>query len=192
MKVRVADGPLVHVWRHPRALHAEGRCIGRTDLTSDPRKSKRLAHRIRAFARRHDLPREIVTSPLRRCADVGRVLAAWGWHHRIDTALVEVDFGTWDGHAWVDIPRAEIDAWCADLVGYRPGCGESVGQLLGRVAAWRPGTARLVVGHGGWLSAAIWLTASPSDPARRAINAAEWPLAPAHSSLTSLRLPGRS
>lgn len=182
----------VHIWRHPRALGAEGRCIGRTDLAVDRRKAKRLAHRIRAFARCHGLPREVVTSPLRRCADVGRMLAAWGWQHRIDPALVEVDFGGWDGQAWIDIPPAEIGEWCADLVRYRPGGGENVGQLLVRVAAWRPGSARLAVGHGGWLSAAILLTANRPVPARLAIAAADWPLAPAHCGRTSVPLPGRS
>lgn len=186
----VADTDTVFIWRHPRARGAEGRCIGRTDLAVDPRKAKRLAHRIRAFARRHGLPREVVTSPLRRCADVGRVLAAWGWQHRVDPALIEVDFGGWDGQAWCDVPRFEIDAWCADLVGHRPGGGENVGHLLARVSAWRPGTARLVVGHGGWLSAAQWLTKPGCATAAPRIAAVDWPPATAHGRCTPLRYAG--
>lgn len=179
-----AGGVTVHIWRHPRAQCAEGRCIGRTDLAVDRRKAKRLAHRIRTFARRHGLPRQVVTSPLRRCADVGRVLAAWGWVHRIDPLLIEVDFGHWDGKAWADIPRAEVDDWCLDLVRQRPGGGENVDQLLSRVGAWRPGTARLAVGHGGWLSAARWLASHRLTAPGLSITAADWPVAPAHGSRT--------
>jgi alpha-ribazole phosphatase len=191
-------GDTIHIWRHPRARGADGRCIGRTDLPVDRRKAKRLAHRIRAFARRHGLPREIVTSPLRRCADVGRVLADWGWVHRIDTALIEVDFGAWDGRAWSDVSRAEIDRWCSDLLNDRPGDGESVAELLARVRTWRTARACLAVGHGGWISGARWLAASRSAAAGSAIAPNEWPLAPAHGSYTSMRLnrveasPGRT
>jgi alpha-ribazole phosphatase len=185
-----ADGVTIHIWRHPRAQGAEGRCIGRTDLSVDRRKAKRLAHRIRAFARRHGLPREIVTSPLRRCADVGRVLADWGWVHRIDTALIELDFGDWDGRAWSDVSRAEFDRWCSDLLNCRPGDGESVAELLERVRTWRSACECLAVGHGGWISGACWLAASRTTAAGAAIAPNEWPLAPAHGRYTSVRLIG--
>jgi len=57
----------VLAWRHPRPIGADGRCIGgRTDLPVDARKAKRLAHRIRAVARREGLVREAVCSPLER------------------------------------------------------------------------------------------------------------------------------
>lgn len=179
-----AGGITIHIWRHPRAQGAEGRCVGRTDLAVDHRKAKRMAHRIRAFARLYGLPREVVTSPLRRCADVGRVLAAWGWLHHIDPLLIEVDFGRWDGRAWSDIALAEIDDWCSDLLHQRPGGGEHVGQMLSRVSAWRPGSARLAVGHGGWLSAARWLASRGHLAAFQPIDAAHWPSAPAHGSRT--------
>lgn len=183
------DGVTIHIWRHPRAQGADGRCIGPTNLAVARRKAKRLAHRIRAYARRHNLPRHIVTSPLRRCADVGRILAGWGWLHRLDAALIEVDFGTWEGRAWCDIPRAEIDRWCADLLNNRPGGGESVAQLLARIRAWHGGQACLVVGHGGWISAALWLTAQRPVTSRLAISPAEWPPAPPHASRTAVRRP---
>lgn len=182
-----ADDGTVHVWRHPRAQGAEGRCIGRTDLGVDRRKAKRLAHRIRAFARRHGLPPRVVTSPLRRGADVGRVLAAWGWQHRIDPALAEVDFGHWDGRRWADIDRAAIDAWAADLLHARPGGGEPVCTLLRRVQLWRPGDSRLAVGHGGWLSAALWLARQDRPAQGQPIAAGDWPAAPAHASRTVWR-----
>ena len=114
------SGRTLHAWRHPRAEGAAGRCIGRTDLHVNPRRAKRLAHRIRQHARRHGLPRIVVTSPLQRSRAVGRWLARWGWQYRIDAALAEADFGHWDGQRWADIPQAAIDAWCADILEKSP------------------------------------------------------------------------
>lgn len=156
------------IWRHPRPSGAAGRCIGaRTDLAVDARKAKRLAHRIRTYARRHGLPREVVTSPLRRAADVGRWLKRWGFIWRIDAGLREMDFGAWDGKHWQDIPAAEFDRWMADFCAFRFDGGESLDALLVRAAAWQPPCA-LAVGHGGWITARAWRAAE-------APTSASWP-----------------
>lgn len=172
------------VWRHPWADGAQGRCIGRTDLPVDPRRAKRLAHRIRDVARREQLPPVVITSPLRRSADVGRWLARWGWEHRIDHALSELDFGRWDGTLWSDVPRDEFDAWCSAFERQPPGGGEAVGALLDRVRRFAPGRARVLVTHGGWLSAFAWLQQAPDGPPRADL----WPVAPRHGSCTVVRL----
>lgn len=149
--------PVLHAWRHPRLRGTEGLCIGRADWPVHPRRVKRLAHRIRAFARRQGLPRSVVTSPLQRCRAVGQWLARWGWQHRSDPLLLELDFGRWDGQPWRAVARAEIDAWCARFPHHAPGGGECVAALLERVRRFDAGTAcRVVVTHGGWLSAAQW------------------------------------
>ena len=152
----------VTVWRHPKPRGAAGRCIGgRTDLPVDPRKAKRLAHRIRTHARRHGLPREVVTSPLQRAAAVGRWLKRWGYRWQVDAALTEMDFGAWDGRAWADIPPAEFDRWMADFCGFDFGGAESLRLLLARAAAWQPPCA-LAVGHAGWITAWRWRGADPT------------------------------
>jgi alpha-ribazole phosphatase len=162
---------VVHVWRHPRPIGAAGRCIGRTDLAVDPRKARRLASRIDRFARRNALVRVVATSPLARCASVGRALRRRGWTHVIDAALRELDFGAWEGRAWSDIPRAEIDAWVADFAAYRPGGGESLRELLDGAAAWTGEGIGVVVGHAGWINARRWL----EEHAARMPTACEWP-----------------
>lgn len=172
-------------WRHPRATGAAGRCIGRTDLPVDPRKAKRLAHRIRQAARRHALPRVVTVSPLRRARDVGLWLRRWGWRLQVDARLAEMDFGAWDGLRWAQIPWEEVRAWESDLLHHAPGGGEPLAQLMRRVrgladehaaATALPG---LVVTHGGWINA--WRHGprggSPVDPAT-------WPPAPPHGGLT--------
>lgn len=164
------------VWRHPKPIGAHGRCIGRTDLRVDARRAKRLAHRIRAHARAHGLPREVWTSPLVRGAAVGRWLRRFGFVHRIDADLCELDFGRWDGRAWRDIAADEVAAWTADFMHHAPGGGESLAHLFERVrrfVAAQPGPC-LVVGHGGWINAWQWLLQQPQiEP-----TAAAWPAPP--------------
>lgn len=174
------------IWRHPLPRGARGRCIGRTDLPVDPRRSKRLAHRIRRAARRARRPRVVWTSPLQRCADVGRWLARWGWHHVCDPRLLELDFGRWDGLPWEAIPVAEIDAWCADFAHHAPGQGEPLAALWARctgVLAELSGREGVhVVGHGGWMQAAQAIAQGLPLPE----TAGQWGPPPAHGQCVRL------
>jgi alpha-ribazole phosphatase len=171
-------------WRHPRARGAAGRCIGRTDLAVDPRRAKRLAHRIRDAARRHGLPRVVWVSPLIRTRAVGLWLRRWGWRVETDARLAELDFGAWDGRPWSQIPWAEVEAWCADLLHCAPGGGETLAQLSLRVQAFEADAAgagrgpRLVVGHAGWINA--WLAVAPGCTR---LEAADWPPPPPQGAL---------
>ena len=180
-----APPPLLWCWRHPRAQGAAGRCIGRTDLAVNPRKAKRLAHRIRQCARRHGLPQAVCVSPLRRARDVGRWLARWGWQVQVNPLLAEVDFGRWDGLRWADIAPAEVGAWADDLLHHAPGGGESVADVARRVRAFvdsgnsgNSGGPRLIVGHGGWINTLLHVA-----PGCTAIAAAHWPAPPPHGAL---------
>ncbi len=173
------------VWRHPSPASVAGRCIGRTDVGVDRRKAKRLAHRVRQWARHHRAARVVITSPLQRAAVVGRWLARWGWKHRIDARLSELDFGAWDGRLWVDIGAAPVQAWCADFARHAPGGGESVAQLLQRCDAFLREPTCCVVAHAGWISAALWLNEHDGEP-----GAAQWPVAVRCASLTLLHRRG--
>ncbi|MEO3713152.1 histidine phosphatase family protein [Roseateles flavus] len=165
----------ITVWRHPRPEGVKGRCIGaRSDVPVHWRRAKRLARRIQAHARRHRLPHEIWTSPLQRCADVGRWLRRWGWTHHTRDDLREMDFGAWDGRAWHDIPKAEVDAWVADFLGFAPEGGESLQALLDRVTACALPAGALAVSHGGWMLARRWRHEQP----QRQPSADRWPRPP--------------
>jgi alpha-ribazole phosphatase len=164
------------VWRHPKPIGAQGRCIGRTDLHVDPRKAKRLAHRIRRQVRRQRWPHLVITSTATRSVAVGRWLARWGFDHRIDARLCELDFGRWDGQRWVDIGAGEVGAWTEAFADHAPGGGESVRQLMARCRAFLNAcgdTPLCVVGHAGWINAARWVCAGDGAPR----TAVEWPAA---------------
>lgn len=172
----------IWVWRHPRPIGCEGRCIGRTDVPVDRRLAKRLARRVERAARRLGLPRLVITSPLRRGADVGRWLSRWGWVHRIDPSLTEMDFGEWDGKPWSTIGQAQVDAWCADFPRHAPGGGERLDAMFERAGRWRAQGTVVVIGHAGWMLARQWLQERREPPR----TCAEWPRAPRHGALWRL------
>ena len=134
----------LYLIRHPRPLIAPGVCYGRLDVAAeDPLP---IAAALRAL-----LPADapVWSSPLQRC----RLLA--GHLHpqpRLDERLQEIDFGDWEGRAWDDIPRQDIDAWAADLLHYTPPGGESPARLSARVNAFLaelPPGAHIIVTHAG-------------------------------------------
>ncbi len=72
----------------------------------------------------------------------------------LDPRLLELDFGDWEGVSWDSVPRAALDRWAADPLGFCPPGGESGAALLRRVedfacALFRDGRPCLVVSHGG-------------------------------------------
>ncbi|MGV7211608.1 alpha-ribazole phosphatase family protein [Oxalobacteraceae bacterium A2-2] len=114
--------------RHPQPEVAPGICYGRTDLPVAAGLLQASAAQLRPWLQQDTV---LHTSPLRRCAELAALLSP---EPLADPRLMEMDFGAWEMRAWDHIPRAEIDAWAADLVHYRPGGGESVVQMAQRVA----------------------------------------------------------
>ena len=116
--------------RHPKPAVVPGTCYGATDVGVDPDDARALLARLVASLPRHAL---LASSPLRRCADLAHALADHGWPTpRVDPRLAEMHFGDWEGRAWDDIPRDEVDAWSADVARYVPPGGESVEMLAAR------------------------------------------------------------
>jgi alpha-ribazole phosphatase len=168
--------------RHTEVALPPGICYGRTDVPAEPAQlAARLpgiAARVRAVWPERDGPAQTkphledapfmgFSSPLARARALhghlqelliqdphgkGVSMAST----RIDARLQELDFGAWEGRAWNEIPRAQIDDWVADLAHHAPPEGESLAQLDARVQAWwrecisAPPHARvLVVAHAG-------------------------------------------
>ena len=133
--------------RHPQPDIAPGICYGRTDLAASPAAIAEVAASLRAAGLPGELP--VYASPLRRCASLARSVDV---PVHLDARLAEMDFGAWEMRSWDAIPRAEVDAWAADLLHYRPGGGENVLDVARRVAAFRqelPHPAALLICHAG-------------------------------------------
>lgn len=137
--------------RHPKPDISPGICYGRLDVAPE---MPMMPAPDDVHERLGKIDR-IVSSPLRRAHVFARALAATlGLDVELEPRLQEMDFGRWEGVAWQDIPRGEIDAWAIDPLAYRPGGGETVDELNARVLAVRrewmetPGTS-LWVTHAG-------------------------------------------
>jgi len=120
----------LYLVRHLAPLTAPGVCYGRADLEVDSSVTAAALPGLRA-----SLPANapLISSPLRRCASLARSL---GDDVRFDARLAELDFGSWEMQSWDSIPRAEVDAWAADVAHFRPGGGESVADMARRICAF--------------------------------------------------------
>jgi alpha-ribazole phosphatase len=150
----------LYLVRHPQPDVAPGLCYGASDV---PVTDTELARVHAGLALPHDLPHDLPTfaSPLQRCALLAERLAPG--RVTLDARLAEMDFGAWELRPWTDIPRADVDAWAADLLHYRPGGAENVLDVARRVQAFvtdlrvpsalivcHAGTIRLLTAlHGG-------------------------------------------
>lgn len=141
--------------RHP-SVSAAGICYGRTEVRLSAAHPTEIANALRATPR----PEAILSSPSSRCRPLAQALAL---AHRLevlfDDRLLELDFGSWEGRPWSDIPRAESDPWAEDPVNRAPPGGESFAALTERVRAalaGRDGVA--VVTHAGPIRAALILS----------------------------------
>ncbi|CAL61139.1 putative phosphoglycerate mutase [Herminiimonas arsenicoxydans] len=136
----------LYLVRHPRPIVAANTCYGRADLA--------VAAEELAAARASLLPvlpknALLFSSPLRRCSELTESLAqTLGCPTpTYDERLAEMHFGDWEMRTWDDIPRAAVNAWARDMVGYQPGGGESVLQVAQRVRAFRDELTTLNVEH---------------------------------------------
>ncbi|MGR3539854.1 MAG: histidine phosphatase family protein [Hasllibacter sp.] len=133
--------------RHPVPDVPPGTCYGATD----PGLAPGWRGAVDALALR---PAAVRHSPLSRCRlPAERLAARLGVPAIPDPDLREMDFGAWEMRPWSAIPRAELDAWAADLTGYRPPGGETVAEMAARAGR---ALARAAPGEALLAHAGIW------------------------------------
>ena len=150
-----ATTPRLWLVRHARPLLESGICYGSLDVPADPAATAQAA---RALASALPTGARVHSSPLQRCEQLALATCALrpDLILALDPRLREMDFGAWEGRAWNDIPRQEIDAWAARFDVYRPGQGDNVPAILARVrAAWRATQARAMLEAGRDM---VWIT----------------------------------
>ena len=169
---------ILHLVRHARPQVAPGICYGQLDIPAE--NSGAVVASLRAVLLA-GLP--VWSSPLKRCRELAAQLSAQA---TTDERLAEMNFGSWEGRPWDEVPHAELDAWAADVGGYVPPGGESACALQQRaldfIAALTVPEA-IIVTHAGVIRVLLahW----------RDIPPAGWPqLAFAYGSLTTVEIPG--
>ncbi|GJD39776.1 2,3-bisphosphoglycerate-dependent phosphoglycerate mutase [Methylobacterium bullatum] len=154
----------VYFIRHGQTdWNAEGRLQGQRDVPLNATglgQAESVAERLKAVAGASLAEAAFVASPLTRTRQTMEVLRASldlaPKAYAVDTRLMEINFGTWEGSTWAEIRRRDSRGALArdrDRWGYRPPGehGESYAMLVDRV---RPAIADLqrpavIVAHGG-------------------------------------------
>jgi alpha-ribazole phosphatase len=161
----------LYLVRHAAVAVPAGVCYGRSDV--------KLAEPVVELARSLSLVLPpvipVFTSPLSRCLLLAQAICA---SPLVDARLAEMDFGAWEMRRFDDVPRAQIDAWAADPLGFRAPGGETGDEVILRaemalVEILASGSDAIVVSHGGPLRA---ICGSLLDLPREAWLAQEIPL----------------
>ncbi|WP_420474058.1 histidine phosphatase family protein [Noviherbaspirillum sp. ST9] len=179
----------LYLIRHARPVVQEGVCYGSTDLGVDEGHQRQVLSQLLPV-----LPAgaAVFSSPFKRCRSLAEEVAcALGAEPVFDARLVEMNFGAWEMQAWNSIPRAEIDAWAADLLRYRPGNGECLLDVAGRVKSFhealcarRTGSA-VVIAHAGTIRL-LHAATQAATPEEMASMAAATPNSIAYGELTTI------
>ncbi len=163
---------LILAARHPRPRIGARFCYGRTDVElAEPVETGAAALIVAAG----DPIERIVSSPASRALLIAREIARrTGAPLHADDRLLEMDFGNWEGRPWASLPRAELDAWAADPLDYRPGGGETVAEMLARLRRAWPGLASsadttVLVTHAGPIRCLLHIAAGM--PLKQALQA---------------------
>ena len=135
---------ILHLIRHPKPVVEPGICYGRLDIAAE--NAAAVAAQLLS-----ELPAglPVWSSPLRRCRELAELLHP---QPRLDERLAEMDFGLWEGQPWDAIPRAELDAWAANVATYAPPGGESPLALQQRALDFVAGLTApeaVIVTHAG-------------------------------------------
>jgi alpha-ribazole phosphatase len=185
----VVSAPLrLMLLRHaPVAGLAPGVCYGALDVPADEAATEAAAQ---AIAPQLPPSTPVWTSSRQRTRALGAAIARLRPDlppPLADPRLDEMDFGAWEGRPWSTVSAGAFDAWMADFAHHRVGGGESVAQLLERVAQalaalaadlrpQAPGEDRaahaLWITHAGVIRAVHYLLANGR---RMPLHAADWP-----------------
>lgn len=119
--------------RHTTPEVAKGTCYGQLNLdvsSSYEDEVLNIKHIIRSFN-----PDVVFTSPLLRCKKLAESLYLKHPIH-IDTRIMEMNFGEWEGKIWDNIPKKEINDWAGNFMNISPPGGERFSDLLTRSNAF--------------------------------------------------------
>ncbi|MEM1434645.1 MAG: histidine phosphatase family protein [Pseudomonadota bacterium] len=161
--------------RHTRPVLDSTICYGRLDIPLADTFESELQDALST------LPPfdQIVSSPLQRAKLLAeRIADSRNVRLHLDERIAEMDFGAWEGVAWSQIPRQELDAWAADFLDANIHGGESVRMFHRRCSAAAREYARaagdtLVVCHAGVVRA-VFANGNRAEDFSKSIDYGHW------------------
>lgn len=124
----------IRLWliRHLPPAVPSGVCYGQTDLSLQTPVGRQL-DTVTALRQQLPIGVPVFTSPLARCVALAAEIHAQPIQ---DPRLKELHFGDWEMQTWEAIGPQALDAWAANIAGFRPPGGETGHELQQRVLAW--------------------------------------------------------
>jgi broad specificity phosphatase PhoE len=151
---------ILHLLRHaPTAWNDAGRMQGRRDVPLGPAGRREARHwRLPADVGSNA---RITSSPLGRAIETARIVS--GREPEIAPALIEMDWGAWEGFRLDDLQSRDGDAFVRNAargLDFRPPGGESPREVMTRTLAWVDEVVRdeapvVAVTHNGVLRALV-------------------------------------
>lgn len=175
--------------RHAQPLITPGICYGQLNMAADAHATLVCAQKLAEII---PFGTSVICSPLQRCEQLVPAMLAQrpDLTCKTDFRLQEMHFGDWEGRAWADIAKTELDAWTENFADYPAGqTGESVSRFMARVASAFDELPKdqptLWITHAGVIRAATLIAGG----VRHVKRADQWPTAaPAYGQWCKLEL----
>jgi alpha-ribazole phosphatase len=117
----------VYVIRHTSVDVEQGICYGQLDVPLAPSFESEKAIVQTKLPIDIDI---VYSSPLSRCVLLAQSL---GYKNiQFEDALLEVNFGDWEGKKWSEINKEKLEKWMLNFVTAKPPLGESLEELFER------------------------------------------------------------
>lgn len=163
---------MVMLMRHPRTALRQDIILGQIDADLAPEEEEQLPALASIAAALS--PKRVVSSDLRRCSRLGKMIAdAVNVPLEIDAVWREQSFGNWEGLTWDEVAESfpdEHEKFFTHWVTRRPPGGESFTEVTERVVKalqrLSDGPKTLVVTHAGPIRSAVLIASgSPLEDA---------------------------
>ena len=116
---------ILWTFRHTKPYNPNDVCYGRLDFDVSTTFPEESQNAINAYLKTEARPSKLYSSPLTRCMRLAeKVSEATGLPIEKNDALLELNFGTWEGQKLTAVPRTEMSSWISNLRGYRFPQGE--------------------------------------------------------------------
>ena len=123
--------------RHTKPYNPNDVCYGRLDFDVSPTFESEAAGALDAFQKTGAKPTRLFSSPLLRAYRLAEKAAqVTGLEIEKNEAIIEVNFGSWEGQKLTAVPREEMHAWMNDLRGFRFPGGENFYDVDRRVESF--------------------------------------------------------